>query len=200
MKKLIALMMLVATTATAQTSEIYGLIGVPFGATRSECDSIILSRSRQRNILHNESYSITYTNVVYAEWNDALAMFKFNLQNKMYHGGIALTVNSDRDIFQVYRELRKIMIEKYGIPEANLEQWKKPYDSSDENTYGMSALAGGYVTFVCQWNNVPGMSADTGRWIQLKMDSEKSIYIVVDDFDLGKEFKDAKTQKQKNDL
>lgn len=200
MKKLIALMMLVATTATAQTSEIYGLLGVPFGASKSECDSIILSRSNQRSILNNESYSIAYTNVVYAEWNDVLAMFKFNLQNKMYHGGMALTVKDDRDIFNVYRDLRKIMIEKYGTPYTNYENWRKPYDSSDEDSYGRSALAGGYVTFVCQWNNVPGMSADTGRWVQLKMDSEKSIYILVDDFDLGKEFKDAKTLKQKNDL
>jgi hypothetical protein len=200
MKKLFILMMLVANSVTAQTSEIYGLIGVPFGASKSECDSIILSRSHQRRIISNESYSISYDNVEYAEFNDCIALFKFNLQNKMYHGGIILKVAKDRDVFTVYRDMRSMMMEKYGVPETNYEQWKKPYDSSDEDTYGRSALKGGYVTFCCQWNNVPGMSSDTGRWIQLKMNSDDSVFIIVDDFDLSKEFNDAKKEKQKNDL
>lgn len=200
MKKLFTLFTLVSTMATAQTSDIYGLLGVPFGCSKSVCDSIVLAKNKGRVIYQNEPNSICYTKISYSQWDNCLTLYKFNEEGKMYHAGVVIDVEKGDDMFQTYRDLRSLLSEKYGQPYSSFEYWKKPYDSDDENTYGSSALATGYVNFVAQWNNTDTDNIDTGRWLQLKLNNDKSIYIVADDMDLSRQLKESEKEKEKNDL
>lgn len=117
------------------------------------------------------------------------AFEKKQLTNIMYS---FITKHSNRNIYiEDYLKIKKILIEKYGKPERNIEKWRRDLYKDDFKDYGM-AIAIGDLEYKTVWN-LP----DVGIVLSLTGDNYKINHVLGY---LNKSKSQTSDKKNKEDL
>lgn len=153
MKNLIYLVigLLFINTAKAQTTTITGFIGIPFGCSKAEAKSKFLEKYPEAKIYTDKPHIFTYTDAKFGGRNTIAITLSFTDDDKFHTAVVCIDTPTDDDVFDLFDEITAEIDAKYRQHDFKNEFWKSPYDESDKDKYGVSAIKLGKCKLQSLW-------------------------------------------------
>ena len=121
------LLLLASAVSTGEAAELNGFLGIPWGTSRAEfrtaMEKLGYSFYKEEE-LGNVKHQL-YENGPYGRYNVYVADAQFK-GDAMYDGGIMIKYPNMpfQDLTYIYKDLRGILVEKYGTPTEEKKAWE----------------------------------------------------------------------------
>jgi len=153
MKKIITLVALTTLwlATNAQLSQYNGALGVEFGCSKEAVKAMMSSKHPDAKFNQAKNNSLQWTDGKWAGEDVAVWTFVFTESNKLHSIKISLMPTHEYEIWDLYKSIKNLMVDKYGEPKDDIVNWKSPYTIDDKEQYGISALKNGKVDYWSFW-------------------------------------------------
>lgn len=151
MKKYLLFIFIVSIISVVGAESLPGFWGIPWESSMLEVESAMESKG-YKVTFKNDNGAI-FKNVTFANRSgDAIFLFK---ENRFSLGGF-IFVPPKNQAYESYQSLKKDLVEKYGAPNSDTEQYVYPYSKGDGHTE--FAITSNYLKINTGWrfddNNV----------------------------------------------
>lgn len=126
---LCAFTLLCSTSTFSQTLD--GFMGIKFGSSPDSVKRVVLSKpGAQLNTEQSDEHTLLFKGLKFAGREVVMIGFKFN-DNQFYGAMVAVKINSSTKIFELYKEIKSELNEKYFITTNDYEEYEYPYKKGD---------------------------------------------------------------------
>lgn len=203
MKQFILALQLISNCIMAQDSlnNLSGMLGVPFGANKATALTIINLRYPDADMDTSRSSCIYLSHVRWGDSNDDNISFNFNADGEFSDGAVIHDVDMENEIFTKFRDLVTAFNTKYHYRDYYYEAWEYPYDKSDENKHGVTAVKLNKAKFCATylWDVADIEKQDSGRMIQISFMTDARIGITYRDLSLWQKRRKVIESKKASD-
>lgn len=185
MKKTLLVALLLVNSAFAQ--QLTGIMGIPFGTSKSQIKSYFNSKQPQNKIYSDNNRDITFTNVKFGTRETEGIIFGLNDSSKYHTAVVLIKPSSESDIYDLYDKIVEEINAKYHYRDSQTEFWRYPYDSDDKYTYGITAIKMDKGVFQTAWlfpvenseNDIISVEITTAVWVKITYQNGNMIKEVV---------------------
>lgn len=151
-KAILALLLFISFYAKSQgTDSLNGFLGIPFGSNKQQIKSTIQAKFPSAKIYEETEKKIVYDNIQFAGKNCLAMYFALNSEGRL-HTAVVLLDNQDHEAFSLYDAIVLDLDKKYHYHDSQYENWSYPYDKSDRDQHGITALKVHKLKIMSFWN------------------------------------------------
>lgn len=197
--KILILILLLPFSSIAQSFE--GAWGLKWGINMDSAISII---KMEKGIIPVINKTDTISTLVYskAKWgikSSSMTRLEF-LNNHLYAVYAFFIPDVPAEFIETYGYLKKMISNKYGFPQKDIEDYKEPYSVKDAENKKAYAILSGYGTLACVWNfSISPNTEEIGNII-LNFSKDSGIVLWYKDGDVSKSVSEGINKKIMRDF
>lgn len=188
-KAFLVIMMFSLITVSAFGENLTGFWGVPWGSSLTKTEEIMAAKGYSPD--SSASNGMTFKNASFAGRDCTVTFF---LKNGGFYMGAATILPAMNKSYEEYIALKDDLINKYGEPAGDVENYKSPYEKGDGHTE--TAISLNYATIGANW-----IFEDKNEIVLMLVKNEKEYQIELNLVYMEKNIMDiAIEEKQKSVL
>lgn len=161
MYKLFCVFVLFYSTSTFSQS-LDGFMGIKFGSSAETVKKIILAKpNAELEKEYSKDNTLFFKGLTFAGREVLMIGFKF-IDNKFYRAMVGFKLSSSSEIYEVYKEIKNDLNNKYFVTTDEQEEYESPYKKGDGLTEQAIQKSKAHIHAYWEFKNIGSQSNSIG--------------------------------------